>query len=101
MTAPEDVGQAERRTASGGGVRWPLNLIHRNKVPNPIGMRVSSRLVPSFLRPFRKALYLPVSAIPHLPGGPVRWLWIVRLVVTLDTPLRRVSIGRPLHAKSE
>lgn len=43
MTTPEDVGQAQRRTASGGGLQSPLNLIHRTKVPNPIGMRVSSR----------------------------------------------------------
>lgn len=44
MTAPAEGGQAQRRTPSGGGVPLPLNLIHRNKVPNPIGMRVSSVL---------------------------------------------------------
>ena len=43
MTTPEDVGQAQRRTASGGGLQSPLNLIHRTKVPSPIGMRVSAR----------------------------------------------------------
>ena len=43
MTTPEDVGQAQRRTASGGGLQSPLNLIHRTKVPNPIGMRVTAR----------------------------------------------------------
>jgi hypothetical protein len=42
MTAPEDVGQAQRRTAPGGVWPRPLNLIHRNKVPNPIAMRVSA-----------------------------------------------------------
>ena len=44
MTAPEDGGQAERRTASGDGVAQPLNLIHRNNSPKPVSMRVSRRL---------------------------------------------------------
>ena len=35
------VAQAER--GAGRLVRPPHNLIHRNKVPNPIDMRVSSR----------------------------------------------------------
>ena len=39
MTRPG--AQAER--APERGRSGPLNLIHRNKVPNPIGMRVSSR----------------------------------------------------------
>ena len=43
MTAPEDGGQAERRTASGDGVSQSLYLIHRNKVPNPMPMRVTAR----------------------------------------------------------
>ena len=43
MTTPEDVGQAERRTASGGGLQSPLNLIHRTKPSKPLGMRVSAR----------------------------------------------------------
>ena len=43
MTTPEDGGQAQRRTASGVGLPAPLNLIHRNKVPNPMPMRVSGR----------------------------------------------------------
>lgn len=101
MTAPDDGGQAERRTASGDGVAQTLNLIHRNKVPNPVSMRVSGRFTRSLLRPVRAFLYLPVHVVPYLPGGPVRWLWIVRFVVLLDTPFRRVLIGRPLHAKSE
>lgn len=42
MTTPEDVGQAERRTASGGGLQSPLNLIHRTKHSNPLGMRVTA-----------------------------------------------------------
>ena len=43
MTATEDGGQAQRRTAPGGVWPRPLNLIHRNKVPNPISMRVAAR----------------------------------------------------------
>ena len=43
MTTPEDVGQAQRRTASGGGLQSPLNLIHRNNCSNPMGMRVTAR----------------------------------------------------------
>ena len=43
MTRTEDVGQAERRTASGGGVAQPLYLIHRNKPSNPVSMRVTAR----------------------------------------------------------
>ena len=59
MTAPEDVGQAERRTAPGGGSgslrgaplaggssgyrSGPLNLIHRTKPSNPMPMRVTAR----------------------------------------------------------
>jgi hypothetical protein len=43
MTAPAEGGQAQRRTPSGGGVPLPLNLIHRTKPSNPIGMRVTAR----------------------------------------------------------
>lgn len=91
MTAPAG-GQAERRTA-GGGVAQPLNLIHRNNSPKPVSMRVPGRLPRLILNPVRTALYLPVRLAPHLPGGPLRWVWIVRLVVTLDTPLRRYLLG--------
>ena len=45
------------------------------------------------LNPVRTALYLPVRLAPHLPGGPLRWVWIVRLVVTLDAPVRRYLLG--------
>ena len=51
MTTPEDVGQAQRRTASGGGLQSPLNLIHRTKPSNPLGMRVSSLLGGLFSSP--------------------------------------------------
>lgn len=93
MTRTEDVGQAERRTASGRGLAQPLNLIHRNNSPKPVSMRVPGRLPRLILNPVRTALYLPVRLAPHLPGGPLRWVWIVRLVVTLDTPLRRYLLG--------
>ena len=93
MTRTEDVGQAERRTASGGGVAQPLNLIHRTNSPEPVFMRVPGRLPRLILNPVRAALYAPVRLAPHLPGGPLRWVWIVRLVVTLDTPWRRYLLG--------
>lgn len=91
MTAPAG-GQAQRRTA-GGGLAQPLNLIHRNNSPKPVSMRVPGRLPRLILNPVRTALYLPVRLAPHLPGGPLRWVWIVRLVVTLDAPLRRYLLG--------
>lgn len=43
MTAPEDVGQAERRAAPGGGLPGPLNLIHRTNCSNPMPMRLTAR----------------------------------------------------------
>lgn len=91
MTAPAG-GQAQRRTA-GGGLAQPLNLIHRNNSPKPVSMRVPGRLPRLILNPVRTALYLPVRLAPHLPGGPLRWVWIVRLVVTLDALLRRYLLG--------
>ena len=93
MTATEDGGQAQRRTASGDGVAPPLNLIHRNNCSNPVSMRVPGRLPRLILNPVRTALYLPVRLAPSLPGGPLRWVWIVRLVATLDAPLRRYLLG--------
>ena len=43
MKRPGGGGQAERRTPPGRGALDPLNLIHRNKVPNPVSMRVAAR----------------------------------------------------------
>ena len=71
----------------------PLNLIHRNNSPKPVSMRVPGRLPRLILNPVRTALYLPVRLAPHPPGGPLRWGLIVRLVVTLDAPLRRYLLG--------
>ena len=78
---------------SGGVARRPLNLIHRTNSPEPVFMRVPGRLPRLILNPVRTALYAPVRLAPHLPGGPLRWVWIVRLVVTLDAPLRRYLLG--------
>ena len=85
MTSDRDVRSAPRS----GGLPGPLNLIHRTNCSNPMPMRVPGRLPRLILNPVRTALYLPVRMAPHLPGGPLRWDLIVRLVVTLDTPLRR------------
>lgn len=101
MTATEDGGQAQRRTASGDGVAQSLNLIHRNNCSNPAAMRVFGRFAPRLLRPIRAALYWPLQAIPYLPGGPLRYLWLVRFLVNLDSPLRRVALGRALHARTD
>lgn len=76
-----------------------LNLIHTNNCSNPASMRVPGRFGPA-IRVVRKALWAPVNLVPHLPGGPLRYLWLVRLVTTIDTPLRRALHGRPLYAKS-
>ena len=91
MTAPAG-GQAERRTA-GGGLAQPLNLIHRNNSPKPATMRVSGRFARLLLRSVRRVLYLP--------GGPLRYMWLMRFVVYLDAPLRRLLLGRALHARTE
>ena len=88
MTAGRDAPAARS-----GGARRLLNLIHRTNCSNPVAMRVPGRLPRLILNPVRTALYLPVRLAPHLPGGPLRWVWIVRLVVTLDTPLRRYLLG--------
>ena len=88
MTAGRDA-----QAARSGGARRLLNLIHRNNCSNPVSMRVPGRLPRLILDPVRTALYLPVWLAPHLPGGPLRWVWIVRLVVDLDAPLRRYLLG--------
>ena len=98
MSAPERA-QAER--ARSGARETPLNLIHRNNSPKPVSMRVSGRFAPRLLRPIRRVLYLPVAAIPYLPGGPLRYMWLIRFVVDLDAPLRRLLLGRALHARTD
>ena len=64
MTATEDGGQAERRTASGGGVAQSLNLIHTNNSPNPVSMRVSGRLTLENLTPISLDSWLDFLAGP-------------------------------------
>lgn len=98
MSAPERA-QAER--ARPGERERPLNLIHRNNSPKPASMRVCGRFAPLLLRPVRTVLYWPVRAVPYLPGGPLKYLWLVRFVVDLDAPLRRVLLGRALHARTD
>ena len=89
-----------RRPPAGDGDSRPLNLIHTNNSPNPVSMRVPGRFAVLLIKPARWVLYRPVEAIKYLPGSPLRYLWLVRLVVTIDTPLRRAYLGRPLYAKS-
>lgn len=98
MSGPERA-QAER--ARPGPHERPLNLIHRNNSPEPVSMRVSGRFAPRLLRPIRAAIYWPLQVIPYLPGGPLNYLWLVRFVVNLDSPLRRISLGRALHARTD
>lgn len=64
MTATEDGGQAERRTASGDGVAQSLNLIHTNNSPNPVSMRVSGRLTMENLTPIALDSWLDFLAGP-------------------------------------
>ena len=86
-------GSGPARDTFRGARGGPLNLIHRTNCSNPVAMRVPGRLPRLILNPVRTALYLPVQLAPSLPGGPLRWVWIVRLVVTLDAPLRRYLLG--------
>ena len=98
MSAPE---RAQAQRARPGERERPLNLIHRNNSPEPVSMRVSGRFAPRLLRPVLAALYWPLQALPYLPGGPLKYLWLVRFVVDLDSPLRRISLGRALHARTD
>ena len=96
--------RAPRRDAqaspAGGGDSRSLNLIHTNNCSNPASMRVPRRFRVLPIRLVRAVLWLPVNHLHRIPGGPVRWLWLARLVTTIDTPLRRALYGRPLYAKS-
>ena len=80
MTRPEDVGQAQRRTAPGGGSGsqrgaplaggslgsggGSLNLIHRNNSPKPASMRVCGRLSLENLTPVSLDSWLDFLAGP-------------------------------------
>lgn len=52
-----------------------------------------------FIRVLRRGLYWPLDHLSELPGGPVHWLWLMRLVVRIDAPLRAYLL-RGFHAKS-
>jgi hypothetical protein len=46
----------------------------------------------------RTVLYSPVEHLSELPGGPLRYMWILRLVVKLDAPLRNYLL-RGFHVE--
>jgi len=58
------------------------------------------RLKIGVVKAARKALYWPLEHLSDLPGGPLRYMWICRLVVKLDAPLRRYLLGGAIYAKS-
>jgi hypothetical protein len=43
-------------------------------------------------------MYWPLEHLSDLPGGPLRYMWIIRLVVKLDAPLRNYLL-RGFHAE--
>jgi len=45
------------------------------------------------VRLFRTALYSPLRCVSELPGGPLRYMWLMRLIVRLDAPLRSYLLG--------
>lgn len=100
MKRPGGGGQAERRTPPGRGALAPLYLIHRNNSPEPVSMRVPGRFVPLLLRSIRGLLYAPLGVLSYLPGGPLRYTSLIRFVVDLDAPLRRILLGGALHART-
>jgi len=55
---------------------------------------------PKAVNVLRKAMYCPLECLSELPGGPLRYMWIVRLVVKLDAPLRRFILEGANDAKS-
>jgi len=60
-----------------GGRERPLDLIHRNKVPNPVSMRVRSLLAKALGQAFNVA----VKGVWYgLPSGPVKDVVLRRLV---------------------
>lgn len=52
------------------------------------------------VRRFRRGLYWPLDWLSGLPGGALHWMWLVRLVIRLDAPLRRYLLEGANHAKS-
>jgi hypothetical protein len=52
-----------------------------------------------FIKGIRRAIYWPLDHLSEFPGGPVHWLWLARLIVRIDAPLRGYLL-RGFHAKS-
>jgi len=50
------------------------------------------------VKTLRKALYRSLEHISELPGGPLRYMWLIRLLIKLDAPLRN-SLLRGIHAQ--
>ena len=40
------------------------------------------------VKTLRTVIYSPLELLSELPIGPLRYMWLVRLVVKLDAPLR-------------
>lgn len=59
-----------------------------------------TKLKTAVVRSARKVLYWPIEHFSELPGGPLRYIWIIRLVVKLDAPLRRYLLEGVIYAKS-
>lgn len=102
-----DRGPAKEHASAcpqGGGDSRSLNLIHTNNSPKSMPMRVPARFMVAVLRfsihRVRDVLWFPANNAHHLPGGPLAWLWMVRLTAQIDSPLRTALLGRALHAKS-
>ena len=58
------------------------------------------RHVRQTVKQIRKALYWPLEHLSELPGGPLRYMWLMRLVVKLDGPFRRYLLGGRYESKT-
>ena len=52
------------------------------------------------IRVLRKTVYMPLEACQHLPVGPLLYLWVARLTLRVDAPLRAYFLGGAHVAKS-
>ena len=73
-------------------------LLQPNRHAGSSGFKGSK--LKQIINAFRRVIYWPLEHISQLPGGPLRWLWIVRLVFRIDRPLRRYMLGGATNAKS-
>lgn len=53
-----------------------------------------------FVRRFRRGLYWPLDWVSGWPDAAVHWMWLVRLVVRVDRPLRCYILEGANDAKS-